>query len=56
MPKLHDNRHSLATDLLEDGRTLEEVGAILGHKNKSMTEKYGRIRPQTLRRVLRIAH
>ena len=38
--KLYHNRHSFAQQRLEAGFSYEEVGAVLGHRNKATTQKY----------------
>jgi integrase len=38
--RLHDLRHTAASWWLQDGATLEQVQAILGHSSLRMTQKY----------------
>lgn len=43
MPKdlrIHDLRHSAATQMLQEGRSLEEIKQTLNHKSMSMTIRY----------------
>jgi len=39
----HSIRHALATKLVNDGHTLQEVGGILGHKNPDTTMIYTKV-------------
>jgi len=38
--RLHDCRHSCSIDWIEQGRSLEEVQARLGHRERRTTEGY----------------
>ncbi|CAM3464055.1 tyrosine-type recombinase/integrase [Deinococcus saxicola] len=44
----HKMRHSFATALVEQGRSLHEIGTILGHENPATTAIYGRVKAQQL--------
>ncbi|MFC6619703.1 tyrosine-type recombinase/integrase [Deinococcus radiophilus] len=44
----HKLRHSYATALVEHGRSLHEIGTILGHENPATTAIYGRVKAQQL--------
>jgi integrase len=46
--RLHDLRHSFASFLINDGRTLFEVQAILGHSSSRVTERYCSLSSRTL--------
>jgi len=46
--RLHDLRHSFASFLVNDGRTLYEVQAILGHSTSKVTERYAHLSTTTL--------
>jgi len=46
--RLHDLRHSFASFLVNDGRTLYEVQAILGHSTSKVTERYAHLSTATL--------
>jgi integrase len=35
-----NSRHTFATELLTDGRSLETVAALLGHGSTKITERY----------------
>jgi len=41
--RLHDLRHSAASDAISSGCTLQEVGAILGHKTPGTTARYAHL-------------
>lgn len=44
----HKMRHSFATALVEQGRSLHEIGTILGHENPATTAIYGRVKARQL--------
>jgi integrase/recombinase XerD len=44
----HKLRHSFATALVEHGRSLHEIGTILGHENPATTAIYGRVKAAQL--------
>ncbi|WP_139322828.1 tyrosine-type recombinase/integrase [Deinococcus marmoris] len=44
----HTVRHSFATALVEQVRSLHEIGTILGHKNPATTTLYWRVKAQPL--------
>ena len=46
--RLHDLRHCYASFLVNDGRTLYEVQAILGHSSSKVTERYAHLSTRTL--------
>ena len=50
---LHDLRHSAASDAISAGCTLTEVGAILGHKKASTTERYAHLTDDAARSAAR---
>jgi site-specific recombinase XerD len=47
----HRLRHSLATNLLREGASLEQIGALLRHKSTATTEIYAKVDFATLRRI-----
>jgi site-specific recombinase XerD len=47
----HLLRHSLATNLLEKGATLTEIGQLLGHETSDATEIYAKVDFEALRSV-----
>lgn len=49
-------RHSLAVHLLQNGASLEEVQAMLGHSDIASTQVYARLFQQTLREKYRNIH
>jgi len=49
--RLHDLRHSFASFLVNDGRTLYEVQAILGHSTSKVTERYAHLSTTTLQQA-----
>jgi integrase len=46
--RLHDLRHSYASALVNEGRSIYEVQKLLGHANISTTERYAHLSQQTL--------
>ena len=46
--RLHDLRHSFASFLVNNGRSLYEVQRILGHSTARMTERYAHLAQDTL--------
>ena len=46
--RLHDLRHSFASFLVNEGRTLYEVQQILGHSDAKVTERYAHLSKKTL--------
>jgi len=46
--RIHDLRHSFASFLINDGRSLYEVQQLLGHRNSSMTQRYAHLADATL--------
>jgi integrase len=47
--RLHDLRHSVASDAIMNGVPLEVVGKMLGHRNYRTTQRYAHIADQVLR-------
>jgi len=47
--RLHDLRHSVASDAIMNGVPLEVVGKMLGHKNYRTTQRYAHIADYALR-------
>ncbi|MBK7823643.1 tyrosine-type recombinase/integrase [Nannocystis sp.] len=47
--RLHDLRHSVASDAIMDGVPLEIVGKMLGHRNYTTTQRYAHIADTVLR-------
>ena len=46
--RIHDLRHSFASFLINNGRSLYEVQRILGHSSARMTERYAHLSHDTL--------
>lgn len=46
--RLHDLRHNYASYLINSGRTLYEVQAILGHSDPSVTQRYAHLSTRSL--------
>ena len=49
-------RHSLAVHLLQNGASLEEVRAVLGHSDRASTQIYARLFQQTLQQKYQKIH
>jgi integrase len=49
--RIHDLRHSYASLLINQGVTLYEVGALLGHSDVQTTSRYAHLQDATLRRA-----
>jgi site-specific recombinase XerD len=47
----HLFRHSLATEMLRQGASLEEIGQVLRHKNPDTTAIYAKVDLDALRRL-----
>jgi len=47
--RLHDLRHSVASDAIMNAVPLEVVGKMLGHKNYRTTQRYAHIADYVLR-------
>lgn len=52
MLKLHDLRHGVAMEVLEQQHDLEQVRALLGHARIDTTQIYTMIRPSHLKQVV----
>jgi integrase len=50
--RLHDCRHTVASLLVSNGASLAVVGAILGHSNPSVTNRYAHLLDDPLRAAL----
>lgn len=46
--RLHDLRHSAASEMVNAGVDLYTVGAVLGHRDARSTKRYAHLRPETL--------
>jgi site-specific recombinase XerD len=47
----HTFRHTLATDLLRKGASLEEIGRVLRHKSPDTTTIYAKVEIEALRQL-----
>ena len=47
----HQFRHGLASDMLREGASLAEIGAVLGHRNPDTTRIYTKIDLKALRKL-----
>ncbi|MFZ3286625.1 MAG: site-specific integrase [Telluria sp.] len=45
---IHDLRHSAASEMINSGATLYEVGAVLGHRSAQSTKRYAHLATDTL--------
>ena len=52
--RLHDLRHSVASDAINNGVPLEVVGKMLGHKNYRTTQRYAHIADTALRNAVNL--
>ncbi len=52
--RLHDLRHSAASDALAAGVPLAMIGAMLGHKSTQTTQRYAHLNDATLREAVRM--
>jgi integrase/recombinase XerC len=52
----HCFRHSYATHLLENGADIKKIAELLGHSNLASSEKYTRLSPVHLQRILSRCH
>lgn len=50
--RIHDLRHSAASEMINAGVDLYTVGAMLGHKDARSTQRYAHLAIQTLRRAV----
>ena len=50
--RLHDLRHTFASNLAEAGESLQTIGELLGHTDKRTTEIYSHLSDQHLRASL----
>jgi integrase len=50
--RFHDLRHAFATNLLRNGATLDEVRELMGHRDRSTTDRYATINRKDAGKVL----
>ena len=53
--RLHDLRHSWASDAISAGVSLAVIGRVLGHKSPSTTARYAHLHDDALKRGLKVA-
>ena len=53
--RLHDLRHTFASILINGGRSLYEVQALLGHTNSKTTQRYAHLEARTLQDATSVA-
>ncbi len=46
--RMHDLRHSMASNLINSGRSIYEVSKILGHTQVKTTQRYAHLSQETL--------
>ncbi len=54
--RIHDDRHTVATSLLNQGCSLDVLQKVLGHSSPKMTEKYARFYDTTLVKAVNELH
>ena len=50
--RIHDLRHSFASELVSSGASLPLIGALLGHSNPSTTSRYSHLYDDPLRKAV----
>lgn len=53
--RIHDLRHSFASFLINNGRSLYEVQKILGHTQVKTTQRYSHLAQETLLDAVNVA-
>jgi integrase len=46
--RMHDLRHSMASNMVNSGRSIYEVGKVLGHRQLKTTQRYAHLSQETL--------
>ncbi|MGO9379431.1 MAG: tyrosine-type recombinase/integrase [Dissulfurispiraceae bacterium] len=52
--RFHDLRHTYASYLRQGGVALEDIAALLGHKDLRMTKRYAHLNPDSLREPVKV--
>lgn len=50
--RIHDLRHTAASNLVRAGRSLFEVGVLLGHSSPTMTQRYAHLATEDTRKMV----
>ena len=48
---MHDLRHSMASNMVNSGRSIYEVAKVLGHSQLKTTQRYAHLSSETLLHV-----
>lgn len=54
--RIHDIRHLIGGDLVNNGATLEEVAAVLGHDSTAATKRYSKVKKETASKAIKRFH
>jgi integrase len=54
--RIHDIRHLIGGILVNNGATLEEIAAVLGHSSTAVTKRYSKVKKETASKAIKIFH